>query len=159
MCHGLCFALWLVCAPAGWPIFEPEQCTWRELLFVRSMPFIGMAACLRVAQHLWRRQLRADATGIELINPGSESWSLRWEEISQWGPTRGGWDTTESEGGTKYFTFNPGSERLSLSLVGGRQLRLFLPIFGHTKAGGLLAVLRRYAGNREAGTSSLAESR
>ncbi len=146
------FASWLLFSPAGWPFHPPESCTWEQWLFARTaVPLTGIVACVRFAIDESKWLFRADASGFEHIDPGGESWLFSWDEVSQWGLTRGGWRITESEGGTKYENFHPNDEALYITLVGGRRLGLCLPIHGFTKkSDDFLALLRRYVGDREA---------
>lgn len=145
------FAAWLLLSPAGWPFFPRDTCTWGQWFFARlAIPLTGILASVRFGLDESKRLLRADATGFTLIEPAAKTWSFGWDEVSQWGLTRGGWRTTESEGGSKFHDFCPHDETLSVTLAGDRQFRLALPIFGSTRRSNeLIAVLRLYAGERE----------
>lgn len=147
------FALWLVFAPAGWPVFSRERCNWDQWVFARCIPLPFLWMFAGDARNAWYEQLRVDVTGFELNWPAAESLSFGWDELAQWHLTQGGWRETESEGGTKHHVFDANERSIRFSLVGGRRVFNFsVPVFGHTEAGDLLAVLRHYAGDREADT-------
>jgi hypothetical protein len=146
-----CFVAWILFSPAGWPFYPGENCTWEQWLFARlAIPIAGILASIQFAREESKRLLSADATGFKFSEPFAKTWSFKWDDVSQWGLTRGAWRTTYNEDGTNYENFHPNDETLGITLFGGCHLHLSLPIFGYTqKSNELLAVLRRYAGDRE----------